>query len=1033
MSTLYTYGEYVVLSPSEFNGYSAIQYAPGDTTSTVELGLSSSGSVNFSSRLGSRSAMVDGATGNDNLTLGGGNDSVWANAGNDTVYGGSGDDFLVGDWGDGIRTGDDRLNGGDGDDEMGGGLGNDSLDGGNGDDIFTIVDTNAGNDTFKGGAGTDSVTIWDARGDGTSRFDLNRLVLDAASSVEFLLIDSPGFDVGGTDGADVFDLGYAEGFTWNGGEWIAGVKVDLRLGSDRFDGGDGIETVVVHDGGDYISLGAGDDMLILREGDLAGDTIYGGSGTDTLSIGEDYTSPATLAFVNFRMTASSSIEVLRVSSTTEFTGTDGANLFDFSVFQEVSPQTTQLLGGNDTFVGSVADDSVDGGDGDDSLSGGAEEDVLRGGWGSDLLYGGDGNDTLEIGTAAGEYDSLFGGDGYDSVFLKNGTVLSNLTFDSASSIERLDTRSLSASETVFVYGTAAANAFDFRPLFPWYSWETDLGYRFLMGGGSDWIATGSFKLEADGGTGNDTLIGSDYGDVLIGGLGIDSLVGGLGDDLYRIDTLSDVMVEVADGGVDTVETGMSSYVLGDLFENLRHLGNAAFQGTGNASANQISGSDGRDTLLGLLGSDTLNGGLAADLLYAGFGHDSVNGGLGVDTMVGSMGNDTFVISDRLDVVIERSGQGVDTVVSRALRYTLAANVEIGIIERATGARLFGNSAGNTLTGGEGNDSLFGKLGNDSLNGGAGADWLVGGVGNDTLSGMDGANTLEGGDGDDTYWIDNADTVITELADGGYDIVRTASLTFVLADNLEELVDSAVMARNLSGNELDNRIDCSSTVSRTCAVHGFDGNDTLVGGIGDRMYGGAGNDLYILGDDGGIGQYMIGYEGVDEGMDTIIASTSVEIGENIEVLILSGDAALTGRGNRQNNIIVGNSAANVLNGGQAPYSDNGDDTLTGGGGADRFEFMGPEGTDHVTDFEVGVDRINLSSFRFDGIGNGQLPSWRFKDISTGTVDATDRILFRPDTGEVFYDSDGSGSAAAQLFLVLDNHALVTAADFYLTYV
>lgn len=97
MAVLYTYGEYVVLSPSQFNSYSSIQYAPGDTTSTVELGLASAGSVNFSSRLKSRSAIVDGSTGNDNLTLGGGNDTVWGNAGNDSVYGGAGDDSLIGD------------------------------------------------------------------------------------------------------------------------------------------------------------------------------------------------------------------------------------------------------------------------------------------------------------------------------------------------------------------------------------------------------------------------------------------------------------------------------------------------------------------------------------------------------------------------------------------------------------------------------------------------------------------------------------------------------------------------------------------------------------------------------------------------------------------------------------------------------------------------------------------------------------------------------------------------------------------------
>ncbi|QLQ18921.1 MAG: hypothetical protein HZT43_09930 [Exiguobacterium profundum] len=109
-------------------------------------------------------------------------------------------------------------------------------------------------------------------------------MLNAASSVEFLLIDSMSFDVGGTDGGDVFDLSHAEGFTWNGWEWVAGVKLDMRLGADRFTGGAGVETVLASDGGDYISLGDGDDRLEIMDGKLIGDTLFGGVSNDTLCI-----------------------------------------------------------------------------------------------------------------------------------------------------------------------------------------------------------------------------------------------------------------------------------------------------------------------------------------------------------------------------------------------------------------------------------------------------------------------------------------------------------------------------------------------------------------------------------------------------------------------------------------------------------------------------------------------------------------------------------------------------------------------------
>lgn len=1062
MSTLYTYGEYVVLSPSEFNGYSAIQYAPGDTTSTVELGLSSSGSVNFSSRLGSRSAMVDGATGNDNLTLGGGNDSVWANAGNDTVYGGSGDDFLVGDWGDGIRTGDDRLNGGDGDDEMGGGLGNDSLDGGNGDDIFTIVDTNAGNDTFKGGAGTDSVTIWDARGDGTSRFDLNRLVLDAASSVEFLLIDSPGFDVGGTDGADVFDLGYAEGFTWIGGEWIAGVKVDLRLGSDRFDGGIGVETVIAHGGGDYISLGDGDDQLVLADGILAGDTINGGAGVDTLYLGplDSSAGARTVTLSDLRLTSALGFETLHWLDSTTVQGTSEANLFDFSGLTEVENSWNQfirLLGGNDSFVGSQGTDVIDGGDGNDRLEGGsgvdklsggagadtiyggADNDRLVGGGGNDALYGGDGDDAIHIGGPLAAAFTLDGGEGQDTVVLANGASFMELRFGTAQSIEFIDLAPDTIGQTL-VYGTAEANAFDFRTL---QGWQYNLDLRFDLRGGNDWIAGGLFQLNVMGGDGNDTLLGTGYDDTLAGGTGADSLAGKAGNDLYRVDNSGDVVVEVVNGGNDTVETGLGRYRLGDLCENLTHLGTNAFTGTGNAKANRMVGGGGADTLFGLLGADSLFGGVANDRLEGGRGADVLDGGLGVDTLVGGIGNDLYIVDNRSDVIIEQSGGGLDTVTCRTDVLVLSAYVDAAIVERTVGAQVTGNLLSNRITGGSGNDTLLGAYGNDVLTGGDGDDRLEGGRGNDTLSGQGGQNVLVGGDGNDLYQVDSASDVITETAGGGYDTIRTGLLVLTMGANVEELVNTALQGFTVYGNAQSNVIRPADGhyVSVVDHVEAMGGNDTLYGTSRDWLYGGTGDDTFILSEDIGYFPVVDGNRTIEEasqGYDTVYydGNFSFTLPANVEALVLTNSSGwLAGSGNELDNKLTGSAAENDLDGGYAGRDgliSTGSDTMTGGGGADTFILNEVGSVDHITDYTVGQDDILLSASWgvFDGVSTGgMIQASEFKDLSTGPVDPTDRILFDPVSGSVYYDTDGSGVAAAVLFLILDNHATVTFADFF----
>ena len=118
------------------------------------------------------------------------------------------------------------------------------------------------------------------------------------------------------------------------------------------------------------------------------------------------------------------------------------------------------------------------------------------------------------------------------------------------------------------------------------------------------------------------------------------------------------------------------------------------------------------------------------------------------------------------------------------------------------------------------------------------------------------------------------------------------------------------------------------------IQGRGGNDSLNGGLGvDRMEGGDGSDTYFANVFNDV-VFEINPDLATGGTDTVNftgTSGTFILSANVERLFLGGSSAINGTGNDLANIITGNGAANILNGGIDALSD----TLTGGLGNDTY--------------------------------------------------------------------------------------------------
>jgi Ca2+-binding RTX toxin-like protein len=117
-----------------------------------------------------------------------------------------------------------------------------------------------------------------------------------------------------------------------------------------------------------------------------------------------------------------------------------------------------------------------------------------------------------------------------------------------------------------------------------------------------------------------TTTGTGGNDVLKGTSGADVLMGYAGNDTYTVNSTADEVVELANAGIDKVESTIS-YTLAGNVENLQLMDDAQINGAGNGLGNTIIGNDVSNRIEGNAGNDTLNGWGGKDTLLGGSGND----------------------------------------------------------------------------------------------------------------------------------------------------------------------------------------------------------------------------------------------------------------------------------------------------------------------------------------------------------------------------------------------------------------------------
>jgi Ca2+-binding RTX toxin-like protein len=282
----------------------------------------------------------------------------------------------------------------------------------------------------------------------------------------------------------------------------------------------------------------------------------------------------------------------------------------------------------------------------------------------------------------------------------------------------------------------------------------------------------------------------------------------------------------------------------------------------------------------------------------------------------------------------------------------------------------GTGSADTLVGLGGDDTLIGLGGNDTLVGGADNDWLDGGNGSDIyLVGL--------GDGFDTYH-DTGTSGTDQIQASANSVAIGLAGGFGPTSGIEIITANGHSNVTILGADGGVTLDFSkTTLSGIKQITGGSGDDTITGSSGaDVLDGGEGSDTYLVGASGGFDTY---HDTGISGTDQIMAGAN-----NVAVGLASGFGPSSGI-----EIITAGGHSGV--------------TITGGGGADTFDFSATT--------LIGITRINGSGGAdtiTGSAGDDTIAGGAGNDTLNGGDGSDTYLVGSGDGTDTYHDTGASGT-------------------------
>ncbi|WP_299781121.1 calcium-binding protein [uncultured Roseobacter sp.] len=594
-----------------------------------------------------------------------------------------------------------------------------------------------------------------------------------------------------------------------------------------------------------------------------------------------------------------------------------------------------------------------------------------------------------------------------------------------------------------------------------YTLRGTSGHDFLRA----WLP-GSHYIHA--GSGNDEVVGSNYGDLIYGYYGNDVIYTGRGDDtVYGGGGDDNLVLSAGDdylhGGTgsdyvslayaeDSVTVDLNAGFVRSTTDNRANIGNNTINYIEN-----VIGSNHRDVVYGNSSSNTAYGGGGNDYFRLRGGHDKAYGGEGYDTFIEGAGNDFYSGGAGFDKLMldyydPADGKGAWLDVTKGTLQSRGGELDIGF-NRFQGIERFDLTHGDDIVDSSdhvrqqinlerGDDMIVAGF-NDVINGGRGKDTLdlskngvkidryelkegKGYIGDDALLKFKNIEVFLGSESAETFRIPYMND-LTVYAKGGHDMLIASGQNLLLSGDDG---NDTFSLHNASGKFYGGNGKDVFHVSNTSGeIYGGKGSDNVhisKSGVMDELLYVENANVFLDSDSHG---YVVWYaddaDGLYHGADTVYVNTGSLVQGSDHDDIFIGNAQSESRmviraGDGEDSIYGSEHVDNIA-------GEGGNDLLEGGQGADYFVFNAKNGDfdhDTITDFMVSNNKSAADNLWFIGVhrvGSGGLYD-SFDDFDSngdGFVSAADDEIERVGEDLVMNFAEGAVTIQDTYLLVEEN--------------